>query len=78
MHGEEDFACRRFRHPALAAADVLLDDVLERIACHIGGLDQPLLAARHIGDHDRGAARRAFGVEGSKDVQLHDRSANSE
>src|SRR5262249_38891044 len=74
VHGEEDFARRRLRHTALAAADVLFDYVLQRIARHVRGLDQPLLAAGHIGDHDRGATRHAFGVEGSKDVELHARS----
>src|SRR5262249_30083581 len=74
VHGEEDLACRGLRHAALATADVLFDYVLQRIARHVRGLDQPLLAARHIGDHDRGATRHAFGVEGSKDVEFHVRS----
>ena len=47
VHGEEDLALRRLLHAALAAADVLLEQVLERIARDVGGLDQPLLAARH-------------------------------
>jgi hypothetical protein len=41
---------------------VLFDESLERIACGIGGLDQALRAARHIGDNDGRAARGALGV----------------
>jgi hypothetical protein len=37
----------------------------QRIGGDVGGLDQPLLAARGIGDDDHRAARGAFGVEGS-------------
>ena len=72
MHGEEDLALRRLLHAALAAAEMLLEQVLERIARDVGGLDQPLLAARHVGDDDRRATRRALGVQGLEDVEFHD------
>ena len=43
----------------------------QRILGDVGGFDQPLLAARHVGDDDGGAARGAFGVEGGEDVEFH-------
>ncbi len=70
VHGEEDLALRRLLHAALAAAEMLLEHVLERIARDVGGLDQPLLAARHVGDDDRRAPRRALGVQGLEDVEF--------
>jgi hypothetical protein len=72
VRGEEDLARRRLLHPALAAAQVLLDDVFQRIARDVSRLHQPLLAAGNVGDHDRGAARGAFGVEGFEDVEFHE------
>ena len=71
VDGEEDPAPGRFLHSALAAANPFLDQVFERVARDVGRLDQPLLAAGDIGDHDRGAPRRAFGVQCAKDVDFH-------
>src|SRR5262249_59483265 len=63
---------RRLRHPALAASDVFFDDVFERIGRDVGGLDQALFAARHIGDDHRSAASAAFSVQRFKNLELHD------
>ena len=63
---------RRLHHAAVAAPNVLLDDVFERIARDLGHLDQALLAARHVGDDDGGTTRRALGIERSEDLELHD------
>src|SRR5262245_28406696 len=71
VHGEKDFALRRFFHAALAAADVLLEQVFQRIARDIGALDQTLLAARNVSDHNRGAPRRPLGVERFENLELH-------
>ncbi len=71
VHGEEDLALRRLLHAALAAADMLLDERLERIARHVRGLHQPLRAARHVGDDHRRAPRRALGVQRPENVELH-------
>src|SRR5205807_7648153 len=38
----------------------------------VGRLDQALLAARDVGDHDRGTSRRAFGVQCPEDAEFHD------
>jgi hypothetical protein len=45
---------------------------MQRIARNVSRLDQPLLAARDIGNDDRCPPRRAFGIEGFEDVELHD------
>jgi hypothetical protein len=63
VHGEEDLARGRLYHAALAAPDVLLDHLFERIARHFRRLDQALLAGRHIGHDHRRAAYRALGVQ---------------
>ena len=76
VHGEEDLALRRLLHAALAAADVLFEQVLERVARDVGGLDQPLRAARQIGDDDGGAARGAFGIEGLRGCRASWRSCD--
>jgi len=70
--GEKNLAGRRLHHAAVAAPNVLLDDVFERIARDLGRLDQALLAARHVGDDDGGTTRRALGIERSEDLELHD------
>ena len=71
VHGEEHLSLRRLLHAALAAADVLFDELLERIAGDVGRLDQPLLAARHVGDDDGRAPRRPLRVEGFENIELH-------
>src|SRR5262245_43640069 len=71
VHGEKDLALRRFLHTALAAAHVLFEQVFQRIARDIGTLDQTLLAARHVGDHDCRAPGRALGIERFENVELH-------
>src|SRR5262249_20685826 len=65
-------ARRRLRHAALAASDVFFDDVFERMGRDVGGLDQALFAARHIGDDHRSAASAAFSVQRFKNLELHD------
>ena len=72
VHGEEDLPRRRLHHATPAAPDVLFDHLFERIARHFRRLDQALLAGRHIGDDHRRAACRAFGVQRSEDLELHD------
>jgi hypothetical protein len=71
VRGDEHLARRRLLHATLAAADMLLDQRLERIVHGVGGLHQPLLAAGDIGDHDRRAPRRALGIELSENIELH-------
>ena len=71
MHGEEDAALRRLLHAALAHAQVFFQHFFQRIARHIGGLDQPLRAGCHVGDDDRRAPRAAFGIERVQDVEFH-------
>ena len=44
--------------------------VAQRILGDIRRPDQPLLAARHVGDDDDGAPRGAFGVERVEDVEF--------
>ena len=50
---------------------MFVQQVGERIATNVGLLDQPLLAARHVGDDDNGAPRGALGVECLEDLELH-------
>src|SRR5262245_40259182 len=72
VHGEEHAALRRLGHAALAGPQPLPEHLLQRIAVDRVGRHQPLVAARHVGDHDGGASRRAFGIEMTKDFELHD------
>ena len=70
VHGEEDAALRRFLHAAFRHADMIFDEIAQRILGDIRRPDQPLLAARHIGDDHRRAPRGAFGIERVQDVEF--------
>ena len=71
VDGQEDAPLRRFFHAALGHAEALFDQVAQRILGHVGGLDQPLRAACHVGDEHHRAARFAFGIERVQDVEFH-------
>jgi hypothetical protein len=71
VDGEKNPALRRLLHAALAGAQVFGERRPQRIPADVGGLHQPLRAALHVGDDDRRAARGTFGIEGSKEVELH-------
>ena len=57
--------------PLLLVRKSLGEHGFQRILGDIGGLDEALLAAGDVGDDDRRAARGAFGIEGSENVQFH-------
>ena len=71
IDGEENAALRGFRPCRSAGAQTFGEDRPQRILGNVGGFDQALRAARHIGDDDRSAARRAFGVKGFKKFEFH-------
>jgi len=73
MHGEKDIAVRRLLHAALAAAEMLFQHRLERIAGDIGSLDQALFAGCRVGDDDRRTPRGAFGIQSRERVDFHRR-----
>ena len=73
VHSKEHASLRGLLHATPSAAQALGKMRLKRILADIGGLHQPLLAGGGIGDDDRRAARGALGVEGGKEVKMHQR-----
>src|SRR4029077_7388508 len=78
VDGEKDAAFGGVYHAALAGAQVVGEHGTQRILGDVGGFDQALLAARHIGDDDGGAAGFAFGVKRGEDVEFHGYSPRTE
>ena len=71
MHGEEHLAGRRLLHAALAAAQMLEQHILERIARGVLAFHQTLPAVLRFGHDQHRAPRGAFGIERGEDVELH-------
>ena len=71
LDGEEIGDAFRLHRAALAGAQLLLDQLRERIGRNLALPDQPLRAAGGFGDEHGRTSRRAFGIERRENGEIH-------